>query len=158
MYNKVVLIGNLGKDPEVRHLESGSSVARLTLATNESYKDKDGNWQNLTEWHNVVAWRQLAEVAERTMKKGSMIFVEGKLKTRSYKDQNGVDRYVTEIEATTLKTLEKKERNELPPMPTEDDYRKPVTSSGNATQKSASLEKHEETPDFLGNVDDDLPF
>jgi single-strand DNA-binding protein len=158
MYNKVVLIGNLGKDPEVRHLESGSSVARLTLATNENYKDKDGNWQNMTEWHNIVAWRQLAETAERTMKKGSTIFVEGKLKTRSYKDQNGVDRYVTEIEATTLKSLDKKERNDLPPMPAEDDIRKPLSSTSNTTGKSSTQEKNEETPEFLKNDEDDLPF
>ena len=158
MYNKVVLIGNLGKDPEIRHLEGGSSVARLTLATNENYKDKDGNWQNMTEWHNIVAWRQLAEAAERTMKKGSTVFVEGKLKTRSYKDQNGVERYVTEIEATTLKSLDKKERNDLPQMPADDDIRKSLSSTNNSPAKSSTQEKNEETPEFLKNEEDDLPF
>jgi single-strand DNA-binding protein len=163
MYNKVVLIGNLGKDPEVRHLESGSSVARLTLATNESYKDKDGNWQNLTEWHNVVAWRSLAENAERTMKKGSMVFVEGKLKTRAYKDPNGVEKYVTEIEALTLRSLDKRERGpEAPPLPTEDDYKRPISNTGyqakNNLSDNNSTSKSDELPDFLANDDDDLPF
>jgi single-strand DNA-binding protein len=158
MYNRVVLIGNLGKDPEVRHLENGSSVARLTLATNESYKDKDGNWQNLTEWHNIVAWRSLAENAEKNMKKGNTIFVEGKLKTRSYKDPNGVDKYVTEIEALTLKSFEKRERGyDAPPLPTEDDYRAPVSGGPSYTQKTDQVIK-EEKPDFLGDNEDDLPF
>ena len=157
MYNKAILIGNLGKDPEVRHLEGGSSVARLTVATNESYKDKDGNWQNLTEWHNVVAWRALADTAERTMKKGSMVFVEGKLKSRSYKDQNGVDRYVTEIEATTLKLLEKRERNEIPMPNSPNDY---LPHSGSSVPVAAQSipSKNEESSVFPENDDDDLPF
>ncbi|MBK8700731.1 MAG: single-stranded DNA-binding protein [Saprospiraceae bacterium] len=112
MVNKVTLIGNLGKDPEVRHFENGGSVARITVATNESYRDKEGNWQNLTEWHTVVAWRNLADRAEKELKKGSLVYVEGKLKSRQYKDNNGVEKYITEIEASTLKSLEKRERTE----------------------------------------------
>lgn len=112
MVNKVTLIGNLGKDPEVRHLESGASVARLTLATNESYKDKAGNWQNQTEWHNVVLWRILAERAERELKKGSLVYVEGKLRTRQYQDANGIERFTTEIEAQNYRLLEKKEKTD----------------------------------------------
>ncbi|HPN71697.1 MAG TPA: single-stranded DNA-binding protein, partial [Saprospiraceae bacterium] len=73
MINKVTLIGNLGRDPEVRHLENGSSVARLAIATNENYRDKEGNWQTNTEWHNVIAWRALADTAEKQLKKGSMV-------------------------------------------------------------------------------------
>jgi single-strand DNA-binding protein len=103
MYNKVVLIGNLGKDPESKTLENGNVVTRCTVATSESYKDKEGNWQNLTEWHNVVIWKKLPE----SIKKGSTVFVEGAVKTRSYKDANGVDKYVTEINAMTIRGLDK---------------------------------------------------
>jgi single-strand DNA-binding protein len=112
MINRVTLVGNLGKDPEVRHFENGGSVARITVATNESYKDKEGNWQTQTEWHNVIAWRLNAERAEKELKKGSMVFVEGKLKTRSYKDANGIDKTITEVEASTLRSLDKRERSE----------------------------------------------
>jgi single-strand DNA-binding protein len=109
MINKVTLIGNLGKDPEVRKLENGVSVAKFTLATNESYKDKDGNWQTLTEWHDIVAWRNLAELSERTLKKGSLAFVEGKLTHRKYTDANNIERRVTEIVAQTIRSLERRE-------------------------------------------------
>ncbi|MDA9774586.1 single-stranded DNA-binding protein, partial [Saprospiraceae bacterium] len=82
MINKVMLIGNIGQDPEVKHLESGSVVARFSVATNENYKDKSGEWQTITEWHSVTCWRALAELVERTYKKGMMVYVEGKLTTR----------------------------------------------------------------------------
>ncbi|HMP28173.1 MAG TPA: single-stranded DNA-binding protein [Saprospiraceae bacterium] len=159
MYNKVVLIGNLGKDPEIRHLENGNTVARLTLATNESYKDKDGNWQNLTEWHNVVAWRTLADNAERNMKKGSMVFVEGKLKTRGYKDQNGVEKFMTEIEALTLRSLDKRERGiDGAPMSSDQDYKKPISNTGYSSSVNQEILQKEELPNFLSNEEDDLPF
>ncbi|MBK8720961.1 MAG: single-stranded DNA-binding protein [Saprospiraceae bacterium] len=109
MINKVTLIGNLGKDPEVRKLENGASVAKFTVATNESYKDKDGNWQSLTDWHDIVAWRNLAEQAERTLKKGSLVFIEGKISHRKYTDSNNIERRVTEIVAQTLKSLDRRE-------------------------------------------------
>lgn len=111
MINKVTLIGNLGKDPEVRHLENGSVVARLTVATNENYKDKSGEWQTITEWHNVVVWRYLAEMAERDLKKGSLVFVEGKLTTRKWQDKEGNDRYTTEVVGAVMKSLERKEKS-----------------------------------------------
>ena len=94
MVNKVILIGNLGKDPEIRKLESGATVARFSLATNENYKDKSGEWQTQTEWHDVVLWRNLAERAENSLKKGFMIYLEGKLTTRSWEDQEGNKRNV----------------------------------------------------------------
>jgi single-strand DNA-binding protein len=109
MINKVTLIGNLGGDPEVRHLENGAMVARFSLATNESYKDKDGNWQNLTEWHNVVVWRELAERAEKTLKKGMMVYVEGKISYRKYTTQDGQERNATDINANVFRLLERKE-------------------------------------------------
>ena len=109
MINKVILIGNLGRDPEVRHLESGSVVAKFPVATNESYKDKAGEWQTLTEWHNIIAWRALAERAERSLRKGSLVYIEGKLTHRKYQDQDGNDRYTTEVVANTFRMLEKRQ-------------------------------------------------
>ena len=87
--NKVILVGNLGKDPEVRHLEGGAAVANFPLATTETYKDKNGNRNEQTEWHNIVVWRGLAEVAEKYLKKGMTIYIEGKLRTRSWDDKEG---------------------------------------------------------------------
>src|SRR6478735_450377 len=95
--NKVILIGRLGKDPEVRTLESGRKVANLTLATSETYKDKNGEKQEITEWHNINFWGPAAEVLEKYLKKGSQLYVEGKLRTRSYEDKEGNKKYVTEI-------------------------------------------------------------
>jgi single-strand DNA-binding protein len=107
MVNKVFLIGNLGRDPEVRHIDGGSVVANFSLATNENYKDKSGEWQKITEWHDVVAWGNLAEYAEKWLKKGSLIFVEGKLTHRKYQDKEGVERYKTEVKAVSIRMMEK---------------------------------------------------
>ena len=109
MINKVTLIGNLGGDPEVRHLENGTAVGRFSLATNENYKDKDGNWQKQTEWHNVVVWRDMAERAEKLLKKGMLVFVEGKISYRKYADKDGQERNITDIVASSYRLLEKPE-------------------------------------------------
>jgi single-strand DNA-binding protein len=149
MINRVTLVGNLGKDPEVRHFENGGSVARLVIATNESYKDKEGNWQNQTEWHNVVAWRANAERAEKELKKGNMVFVEGKLKSRSYKDNNGVEKYITEVEATTVRSLERREKSgeyNSVPLPDGPSYNAPSSNSSSANDNS------------FAPGSDDLPF
>src|SRR5438445_10412980 len=104
--NKVILIGNLGKDPEVKYTPSGTPVAKLTLATNESYKDKDGQWQDRTEWHNVVLWQRLAEIAGEYLKKGGKVYIEGRLQTRSWDDkQSGQKKYMTEVVANDLVLL-----------------------------------------------------
>lgn len=104
--NKVILVGNLGKDPEVRHLESGASVANFSLATTESYKDKTtGERKEITEWHNISLWRGLADVAEKYLKKGSQIYVEGKLRTRSWEDKDGNTRYTTEVIGDSMTML-----------------------------------------------------
>jgi len=95
--NKVILVGNLGKDPQVRYLDNGVAVANFSLATTESYKNKEGERVSQTEWHNVVLWRGLAEVAEKYLKKGASVYVEGKIKTRKWEDKEGVTRYSTEI-------------------------------------------------------------
>ncbi|MES2140555.1 MAG: single-stranded DNA-binding protein [Bacteroidota bacterium] len=109
--NKVILVGNLGKDPEVRHLEGGVAVASFSLATSEGYKDKSGQRIEQTEWHNIVVWRGLAESAEKYLKKGMSIYVEGKLRTRSWDDKDGHKRYMTEIVGDTFTILSKKESN-----------------------------------------------
>lgn len=103
--NKVILIGNLGKDPEVRHLEGGVAVARFPLATSESYKDKNGERQEKTEWHNIVLWRGQAEVAEKYLKKGNSVAIEGKIQTSKYTDKEGVERYSTEILGQSMTML-----------------------------------------------------
>jgi single-strand DNA-binding protein len=106
-HNKVTLIGNLGRDPEIQYLEGNIAVAKFNLATSENYKDKNGELKTETEWHNVVLWRSLAELAKKYLHKGSYVFVEGKLKTRNYDDKEGIRRYITEIVAEELIMLEK---------------------------------------------------
>jgi single-strand DNA-binding protein len=104
--NKVILIGNLGKDPEVKYTQSGLPVARITLATNERFKDKGGEWQDRTEWHNVVLWQRLAEIAGEYLKKGSKVYIEGRLQTRSWDDKNtNQKKYMTEVVANDLVLL-----------------------------------------------------
>ncbi|MFT6845123.1 MAG: single-strand DNA-binding protein [Flavobacteriales bacterium] len=103
--NKVILVGNLGADPEVRHLEGGAAVASLSIATSETYTDKtSGEKKTQTEWHKVVLWRGLAEIAEKYLKKGNQVYVEGKLRTRSY-EQEGVTKYTTEVVGNNLTML-----------------------------------------------------
>ena len=109
--NKAILIGNVGKDPEVRHLEGGASVARFTLATSETYRNKAGEQVKNTEWHNIVAWRQLADLAEKYIRKGNQIYVEGKITNRQYDDKDGAKRYISEIVADNIRFLGKKEDN-----------------------------------------------
>jgi single-strand DNA-binding protein len=101
--NKVQLIGNLGKDPELKYTPSGTAYAKLALATNERYKDKDGQWQDRTEWHNVVLWQRLAEIAGEYLKKGGKVYIEGRLQTRSWDDkQTNQKKYMTEVVANDL--------------------------------------------------------
>jgi single-strand DNA-binding protein len=107
MVNKVILIGNLGKDPEIRNLENGSKVAKFSVATSENYKDKSGEWQQKTEWHDVICWRQLAEKAESTLRKGATAYIEGKLTHRSWEDKEGNKRKTTEVVANYFRTISK---------------------------------------------------
>ena len=103
--NKVILVGNLGKDPEVRYLDNGVAVANFSLATTENYKNKQGERVSQTEWHNIVFWRGLAEVAEKYLKKGDSVYVEGKLRTRRWEDKEGNAKYTTEILADNMTML-----------------------------------------------------
>ena len=117
--NKVMLIGNLGKDPELRYTPSGVAVATFTVATNESWKDQDGNMQERTEWHNIVAWRKLAEVCGEWLKKGKKVYVEGRIQTRSYDDKNtGAKKYMTEIVLDSMIMLDGRGGGEAPSQPT----------------------------------------
>ncbi|MFZ1977648.1 MAG: single-stranded DNA-binding protein [Bacteroidota bacterium] len=106
--NKVILIGNLGQDPELRYTSGGVAVATFSLATNENWKDQDGNAQEKTQWHNLVAWRKLAEICGEYLKKGSKVYIEGRLQYRNYDDKNGVKRYVTEIVIDQMLMLDSK--------------------------------------------------
>lgn len=106
--NKVILVGNVGKDPEVKHLDSNSSVANFTLATSDHYTNKSGEKVTTTEWHNIVCWNGLVPLAENYIRKGSQIYVEGRIRTRSYDAQDGTKRYITEINASTIQLLGRK--------------------------------------------------
>lgn len=110
--NKVTLIGNLGKDPELRYTNSGVAVATFSVATNEQWKDSDGNLQERTEWHNIVAWQKLAEICAEYLKKGSKVYIEGRLQSRSWDDKNtGQKRYTTEVIANEMIMLDAKGSN-----------------------------------------------
>lgn len=144
--NKVILIGNLGKDPEVRYLESGVSVAKFPIATSETFTDKNtGEKREVTDWHNVVLWRGLAKVAENYLKKGMKVYVEGKLKTRSWQDENNQTRYTTEIVGDQMTMLSTRNENSS----TEKNYPSSVEES-KMTPMDASLTTTSEA--------DDLPF
>jgi single-strand DNA-binding protein len=106
--NKVILIGNVGKDPEVRYLDNNLPICKMSLATSEVYKNKAGEKVTTTEWHNVILWRGLAEVAEKYVKKGSQIYIEGRLRTRSFDDKDKIKRYTTEIVADVMQLLGKR--------------------------------------------------
>ena len=115
MINKVILIGNVGQDPEIRYAgdaTSGAKVATIRLATTERYKDRNGNLQEHTEWHTVVVWRNTADVVEKYVRKGSQLYIEGRIRTRSWDDQNGNKRYATEIMGDTLQLLGRKQDNQ----------------------------------------------
>ena len=147
--NKVILVGNLGKDPEVRYLEGGTAVANFTLATSETFKDRNsGERKTNTEWHNVVVWRGLAEIAEKFLKKGMQVYVEGKLRTRQWQDKDGNNRYTTEVVADTLQMLGRKDDNN------NSDY-----SSNNASTNTVTSEPQQNPQvNSISDEVDDLPF
>ena len=129
MVNKVILIGNLGADPELRATQSGTSVATLSMATSRKWKNKDGQLQEETEWHRVIVWGQSADFCNNYLSKGSKIYVEGRLQTRKWQDQSGNDKYTTEIIATTVQNLTPKGGEssggggyDQPPLPQEPSY------------------------------------
>ncbi|HMV52465.1 MAG TPA: single-stranded DNA-binding protein [Rhodocyclaceae bacterium] len=146
--NKVILVGNLGADPETRYLSSGDAVTNVRLATTESWKDKaSGEKKEMTEWHRVVFYRRLAEIAGQYLKKGSSVYIEGRLRTRKWQDKDGQDRYTTEIEATEMQMLGSRQgMGDAPPReydsaPSAAPTRKPAPSASN-----------------IADMDDDIPF
>ena len=139
--NKVILIGNLGKDPEVRYLDNGTAVANFPIATTETYKNKQGEKVSQTEWHNIVLWRGLAEVAEQWLKKGSSVYIEGKIRNRKWEDKEGNTRYNIEILADNMTMLGGKPNSEVL-----------AGSKSSATSLEAGSAANSE------RKDDDLPF
>ena len=108
MVNKVILVGRLGADPEIRYTQDGTMVTNLNVATNEQWKDKEGERQQRTEWHRVVTFRKLAEICGNYLSKGSLVYIEGRIQTRSWDDKDGVKRYTTEVVASTMQMLDRK--------------------------------------------------
>tara|TARA_B100000963_G_C22598729_1_gene659194 strand:- start:1334 stop:1807 length:474 start_codon:yes stop_codon:yes gene_type:complete len=152
--NKVILIGNLGKDPEVRHLDSGVGVANFSIATSETYKDRNsGERVSQTEWHNVVLWRGLADIAEKYLKKGDKIYIEGKLRTRSWQDQQGNNRYTTEVIADNMTMLGKASEKT-----TNDSMVSSTNQNNEASVSTNSSEKLSEEFSSPEDENDDLPF
>jgi len=149
--NKVILVGNVGKDPEIRHLDTGVAVANFPLATSETYTAKNGEKVTTTEWHNIVLWRGLAEVAEKYVTKGRQLYIEGRIRTRNYDDKDGNKRYITEIYGDTMQMLG-----------TKADDNKSGAGSYNQNQNNqgsvppVSMANEPETDDSGG--DEDLPF
>jgi len=143
--NKVILVGNVGKDPEVRYSQSGTPVANFSLATNERFKDRSGEWQDRTEWHNIVAWQRLAEIVGEYVAKGSKVYVEGKLQTTSWEDrQSGERKYRTEIVARDLLLLGPREN-----------------SGGDHKRPTHNENQNQDQPSHAGSgeiVDQDIPF
>lgn len=143
--NKVILIGNLGKDPEIRTMESGRKVANFPLATTEVYKDRSGERVETTEWHNIVLWGPSAEVAEKYLRKGMQVFIEGKLRTRSYEDKEGAKKYITEVQGQTLTMLGGKQQGN--------------EGSNGGWRDERSVEKSESVgAGIMSDETDDLPF
>lgn len=141
--NKVILIGNLGKDPEVRNLENNVKVVRFPLATTETYRDRSGNRTDRTEWHNVVLWRGLADVAESYLSKGSRIYLEGRIRYRQWDDKDGNKRYITEVEGENMLMLD----------------RKGDTGTGGGGETDDRQQPDDNDLDnATGGPDDDLPF
>lgn len=141
--NKVILIGRLGKDPEVRKINETTTVCNFPLATNESYKNQDGSYTEQTEWHNIVMWRGVAERAERILKKGANVFIEGKLRTRSWEDKEKHKKYTTEIVVENFQLLDKREN---------------ASNAGNAEHKSDNDINSATSTNIEPSFDDDLPF
>lgn len=144
--NKVILIGNLGKDPELRYTPGGAAVVNFPIATNERWKDKDGNQQERTEWHNIVLWGRLAEIANDYLKKGSSVYIEGRLQTRNWEDRDGNKRYTTEIVGNQMQMLGRSEAG--------GGGRAAEAKSGEDFGPGPSVDEEKGG----GQVDDDLPF
>ena len=153
--NKVILVGNLGKDPEVKYTSTGTPVAKFSLATNEGYKDKNGQWQDRTEWHNIVAWQRLAEIVGEYVKKGSKVYIEGRLQTSSWDDkETGQKKYKTEIIANDLVLLSG--RGETDSEGGSRGYSRGASASAGSLDQGQA--HHEEPAHATQIQDEDIPF
>ncbi len=150
--NKVMLIGRLGKKPEVNYIKPDVPVANFSIATSETYKTKEGDKREITEWHNIVAWRYTAKFAENYLDKGMLVYIEGKLQTRKWDGQDGLTRYSTEIIADQVKILEKKS--------TRENENNNPRSEENKPQENPQQDNpfSETSPELNSGIDDDLPF
>lgn len=160
MVNRVILIGNLGRDPEVRRLENGAVVAKFSVATNENYKDKGGEWQTQTEWHDVVVWRNLAERAESQLKKGAQIYLEGKLTHRSWQDKDGNNRRTTEVVASYFRMIGRRDGGDGGGgggyFPSTGDEMPASTPERTSSVSAPAAKDTTAAPEM--DADDDLPF
>jgi len=156
--NKVILIGNLGKDPEVRHLEGGVAVARFPLATSETFKDKNGERQERTEWHNIVLWRGLAEVSEKYLRKGQSVYIEGKIRSNNYTDKDGIQRYSTEIVADNMTMLGGRSEGGQSQDNGGGNYSSTSNNNGGGNAASAPKATSTSRPSSFEEEPDDLPF
>jgi len=176
--NKVILVGNLGKDPELRYTPSGAAVVTFSLATTERYKDREGNRQEKTEWHNIVAWRQLAEICGKFLHKGKQVYIEGKIQTRSYEDRDGNKRYMTEVVADQMQMLgsrgdsqgggygagsndggqsyNQSNQNHNQKSQNDGQFQQPNTGGQSGSQSNQQSGSNFEEPAF--NPDDEIPF
>ena len=156
--NKVILVGNLGNDPEVRYANNGSAIANLSVATSESWKDKNtGDQVEKTEWHRVVMFNRLGEIAGEYLKKGSKVYIEGKLQTRKWQDQSGQDRYTTEIVANEMQMLDSRGDSNMGG----GGYQAPQQQSAPQQQQSAPQQQQQSAPAApqpSNDFDDDIPF
>ncbi len=150
--NKVILIGNLGSDPEIRHLPSGSTVANFNIATSESYTNKNGERVTQTEWHRIELWEGLAKVAEQYLKKGQSVYIEGKIRTENWQDSDGNNRTTTRIRGLNMTMLGGKPDESGPPTNAEPRHEAPNPSTPTREQKADDL------PPSSGDESDDLPF
>ena len=159
--NKVILVGNLGRDPEVRYMPNGDAVANYSIATTETWKDKNGMRQEKTEWHNIVMYRRLAEIAGEYLKKGSSVYIEGRLQTRKWQDKQGNDRYTTEIVADQLQMLGGRNSNAAGQTPGQDHGAASPSQPGGASTDDTPPPPRRKDPAPGGNfddMDDDIPF
>lgn len=152
--NKVMLIGNLGKDPEVRYLPNGDAVANFTIATSETYKDKNGDKQEKTEWHNITCYRRLGEIAGQYLKKGRPVYIEGKIQTRKWQDKEGKDRYTTEIIADEMKMLGGRDGGDSAGAGGNEFTSAPPAPRANAPQAARPQQASRPVDEF----EDDIPF
>ena len=143
--NKVILIGNVGRDPEIRHLDKDVVVANFTLATSESYTNRNGEKVTTTEWHNIVVWRGLAKVAEQYVKKGDKLYLEGRIRSRSWDDKDGNKRYTTEIYVDNMEMLGSR-------------HSESYQSQAGAVSAPMQVDEKQEESDFSSSPEDDLPF